>query len=306
MKKIIHFTKYFSLKLKTSNSSFAATFLAYHLILSFIPLLVFLLQMLSFVAPGFDQLILKTLNTLPKDIQQVFSTVVENVFHVSSSLSIVALFSALWIGSQGFLGLTLTLNSIFEIPSNDKIDFFKKIPFFDRIFSVFYTIAFLVVMASLLIFNIFTNEIISLIQNISEQFGTPLLKDLSDGLIFMMSLILPFLLSIGVFMFFYKFSSIFYKHHYMPFDALFIGSLVVTIAIFLLSLFYKISNALFSSGGNPVYGSLGSVMVAFVWLMTVCQCIVLGGVFIKTYIDVVKHKKTYTQLLLEPLAKQQR
>lgn len=301
MKKITHFIKYFLMKLNTSDTSFAAPFLAFHLLLSFIPLLVFLLQMLSLITNGFDTLIVNYIDSLPTDIRNVLVPIIQNVFETSSSLSIIAIISALWAGSQGFLGLILTLNRIFEIDTTKKVGILKKIPFFDRIFSVIYTIAFLVVMAVLLIFNVFNTEIINIIKTISSNLGTPLLKDVSDSLIFVVSLLLPLLVSIAMFMFFYKFSSAFYKDHSIPFDAAFFGSLFVTIAIFLLSLSYKISNHFFASGGNPVYGSLGSVMVALVWLLGICQCIILGGVFIKTYIDVVKEKKTY-----EPLSSNQK
>lgn len=292
MKKIIHFIKYFFMTLKAGDTSFAAPFLAFHLLLSFIPLLVFLLQMLSLITKGFDTLLLSYVASLPIDIRNVLIPIIENVFHTSSSLSIVAIISALWIGSQGFLGLTLTLNRIFGVDTTKKIGVFKKIPFFDRIFSIIYTIAFLVVMAVLLVFNIFNTEIINIIQTISSNLGTPLLKDVSDSFILVVSLLLPFLLSVAIFMFFYKFSSAFYEDHSIPFDAAFFGSLLVTIAVFGLSLSYKISNHFFSSGGNAVYGSLGSVMVSLVWLLGICHCVILGGVFIKTYIDVVKHKKT--------------
>lgn len=297
MNKIIHFIKYFFIKLKTSDTSFAAAFLAFHLLLSFIPLLVFLLQMLSFVTKGFDALLLSYVQSLPIDIRNVLIPIIDNIFHTSSSLSIVAIVSALWIGSQGFLGLTLTLNRIFEIDTTQKIGIFNKIPFFNRIFSIIYTLSFLIVMTVLLIFNIFNTEIIAFIQTISANFGTPMLKDLSEGVVFMLSILVPFILSIAIFMFFYSFSIVFYDNAHIPLDAAFFGSLIVTIAIFGLSFGYKIANTFFSIGANPVYGSLGSVMVALVWLMGICNCVIFGGIFIKTYIDVIKQKKTYEQLL---------
>lgn len=297
MKKIIHFFKYFFLKLKMSDTSFAAPFLAFHLLLSFIPLLVFLLQMLSFVTTGFDTLLLSYVKSLPVDIRNVLIPIIENVFQTSSSLSILAIISALWVGSQGFFGLTLTLNRIFEIDTTQKIGILNKIPFFNRIFSLVYTISFLAVMAVLLIFNVFNAEIIGLIQTVSSNVGTPMLKDLSESVVSMLSILVPTILSIVIFMFFYSFSIVFYDKAHIPLDASFFGSLIVTIAIFGLSVGYKLFNVYFSSGGNPVYGSLGSVMVALVWLLGICHCVILGGVFIKTYIDVIKRKKTYEQLL---------
>lgn len=297
MKKTTHFIKYFFLKLKTSDTSFVAPFLAFHLLLSFIPLLVFLLQMLSFVSSGFDTLLLNYVTSLPIDIRNVLIPIIENVFHTSSSLSIVAIVSALWVGSQGFLGLTLTLNRIFEIDTTQKIGILNNVPFFNRIFSLIYALSFLVVMAVLLIFNIFNSEIITLIQTVSTNFGTPMLKDLSEGVVFMLSILFPLILSVTIFMFFYSFSIVFYDNAHIPLDASFLGSLIVTTAIFGLSMGYKLFNNLFSIGVNPVYGSLGSVMVALVWLLGICHCVILGGVFIKTYIDVIKQQKTYEQLL---------
>lgn len=100
---------------------------------------------------------------------------------------------------------------------------------------------------------------------------------------------MPFILSILIFMFLYKYSPSFDDKTNITFFESFLGALVATIGIGLVTFFYRFTNDVLTKSPS-IYGSLGSVLVTLVWLMTICQMIVFGAIFIKTYIEVIKVK----------------
>lgn len=282
MNKIKSFGKYFIKKNSEGSSELAPAYLGYYLLLSFIPLLMFMGQVIVYVVPDFAGFMFGLTSQLPNDIKNLFDPIIENILNSqSSSLSIFAIGSALFAGSKGFLGLKKTLNQIFEVESS------SKIPFFDIIFSIFYTILFIIFLAVVLLFSVFNEKIIGIVREFTT--NIEIIGILSNILLDGIGLIMPFILAILIFMFLYKFSPSFDDKTNITFFESFLGALVATIGIGLVTFFYRFTNDVLTKSPS-IYGSLGSVLVTLVWLITICQMIVFGAIFIKTYIEVIKVK----------------
>lgn len=280
MKKIKNFGLHFIKLLSDNEADFASTYLAYHLLLSFIPLLVFLSQVLIYIAPGFEEMVYSLMAQLPNDVKNIFMPVIENIFKSqSSSLSIIAILSSIWLGSRGFLGLIKSLNKIFAV------DLTGKIPFYEIIFSVLYTIAFMVLMASILLFTVFNDKIAELILKFTDKY--PLLYNIAEFFFNGLNTIMPLILAIIIFIIFYRYAPSFNRGNRISLFSATIGASFTTLGIALVTIFYKFTNDTLSRSPS-IYGSLGSILVTLVWLLAICQMIIYGAVFIKTYLD-MKH-----------------
>lgn len=282
MKKIKEFISYFMKKNSEGSSELASAYLGYYLLLSFIPLLMFMGQVIVYVVPNFSEILYDLTRQLPNDIENLINPVIENLISSqSSSLSIIAIGSALFAGSKGFLGLKKSLNQIFEVESK------SKIPFFDIIFSVLYTIVFIIFLAVILLFSVFNDKIINMIKGLTT--NIQIIDVISGILLDGLGMLMPFLLAILIFIFFYRYAPSFTKENRITFVEAFIGAVVATIGIALVTFFYRFTNDVLTSSPS-IYGSLGSILLALVWLMTICQMIVLGAIFTKTYIEVIESR----------------
>ncbi|EHR33325.1 YihY family protein [Helcococcus kunzii ATCC 51366] len=280
MKKIKNFGLHFIKLLSENEADFASTYLAYHLLLSFIPLLVFLSHVLIYIAPGFQDLVYNLMRQLPNDVKNIFMPIIENIFNSqSSSLSIIAILSSIRLGSRGFLGLVKALNKIFEV------DLTGKIPFYEIIFSVFYTVIFMVLMASILLFTVFNDTIAELILKFTDRY--PVLSNIASFFFSGLNSVMPLIFSIVIFIVFYRYAPSFNRGNRISFKSATIGAAFATLGIALVTLFYRFTNDTLSRSPS-IYGSLGSLLVTLVWLLAICQMIIYGAIFIKTYTD-MKH-----------------
>nr|WP_276938160.1 YihY/virulence factor BrkB family protein [Helcococcus sueciensis] len=288
MRKIENFIRYFIIKMTKSESDVASAYLAFYIILAFIPLVSFLSNMIVFVVPNFVEFVYEITENLPKDVQNILNPLFDSLFGgSSSSLSIVSIISALWLGSRGFQGLITALNKIFDVNSN------SKIPFYTKIFSVIYTIAFMIVLASILLFNVFNEKILLIIKSIAERFD--LIDGFGDFLVNGITTILPLIFTILVLAFFYRFAPSFERYKAPEFKSIILGSIVGTLGVAFMTFFYRYTNDVLTKKPS-VYGSLGSILVTLVWLLAICNMIIIGAVFIKTFEDVVINKKTIKDL----------
>lgn len=288
MRKLENFIRYFIMKMTKSESDVASAYLAFYIILAFIPLVSFLSNIIVFVVPNFVDFIYEITKNLPNDVQNILTPLFDGLLGASSSsLSIVSIVSALWLGSRGFQGLIIALNKIFDVNAQ------SKIPFYTKIFSVIYTIAFMIILASILLFNVFNEKILNIIKAITKRFG--LIDGFGDFLVNGITTILPLVFTILVLAFFYRFAPSFKKYKAPEFISIMLGSIVGTLGIAFMTFFYRFTNDVLTKKPS-VYGSLGSLLVTLVWLLAICNMIIIGGVFIKTFEDVVINKKTIKDL----------
>lgn len=280
-KKIYRIVKTLVKRIKKSNFSYTSSFLAYSILLSLIPMLIFLSQVLALVNPGFEDSLFKAINYLPDSSKYILQNLLTGMISIrSSSLSLLALISWMWLGSRGFSGLVNTLNEIFGINKNKSF-------IFDKAFGLVYLIGFCLILVALLVFNVFNERIIGFLEQyikIEEVF--PKLYDfLLQGFLSLIPLIMMSLM----FLFFYKFAPAVDKDHKIPFGPALIGSLFTSIAIALITTIYSYAQNL--SKMNLYYGSMAGILALLVWLLMICQAIIIGAELIASIMEVNKKVK---------------
>lgn len=275
------FAKRLFKRIKNSHFSYSSSFLAYSLILSFIPMVIFLSQVLSYVNDSFDDLLFQAIGYLPESTSLILTPLLRGMISIrSSGLSILAFISWLWLGSRGFLGLVQTINEIFDV--ENKPNFIIK-----KISGVLYMIGFVIIFAGLLFFNVFNKNIISFIETY-----TPIAEvapGIYDLLVNGITSLMPLLMMTVLFVFFFKFAPATDKETQIPWDAAFIGSIFTSIAIILITLIYSYTQEL--SSMNVYYGAMAGILALLVWLLMICQAIVLGAEITATYIEMKNRNK---------------
>lgn len=277
-KKIYRIIKTLVRRIKKSNFSYTSSFLAYSILLSLIPMLIFLSQILASVNPEFEDSLFKAINYLPESSKYILKNLLTGMISIrSSSLSLLALISWIWLGSRGFSGLINALNEIFGINKNRSF-------IFDKAFGLVYLIGFCLILVALLVFNVFNERIIGFLEQytrIEEVF--PRLYDfLLQGFLSLIPLIMMGIM----FLFFYKFAPAVDKDHKIPFGPALIGSLFTSIAIALITTIYSYTQNL--SKMNLYYGSMAGILAILVWLLMICQAIVIGAELIASIMEVNK------------------
>lgn len=254
-------------RIKSSNFDQSSTFLAYHLILSFIPMIIFISQVLGYINNSFDDSLIKSMDYLPENIKMILDPVLTQMVNVrSSGLSFLAAFSWLWLGSRGFQGLIKTLNQIFDINKNRNF-------IVEKLVSIIYMISFIIIFAGILTFNVFNKHILSLIEQYTEiKTRLPFIYNL---LLSGIGSLAPFTILTIIFFFFFKFATP-NRNERLSFKSAFIGALIVGFGIATTTFIYTYINDNLSKI-NVYYGSLGGILALLVWILTICQVIVFGA-----------------------------
>lgn len=247
--------------------AFASSFLAYSLILSFIPMFIFISQMLSYLNASFDDMIMNAIAYLPDSSEAILVPLIEGLISVrSSGLSILALVSWLWLGSRGFLGLVQTLNKVFDVKN-------KPNAILSKVLGVVYMLGFIAIFAGLLLFNVFNKKILAFIDQYTElrSYSPEIYDVLVNGFLSLF----PILMMIVMLGIFFKFAPSTSKEERIPWSSAFIGATVSSVATILITLLYSYSQN--NSSMNLYYGSMAGILALLVWLLMICQAIVTGG-----------------------------
>lgn len=265
-------------KMRDSNFNLSPSFLAYSLLLSFIPMLIFLSQLLSIANASFGDSIIKAIDYLPDSSKAFLLPFVKEVLSLrSTSLSILALFSWVWLGSRGFSGLVGSLNEIFKVNKNRGI-------IFDKIFGFIYLIGFSLIILGLLVFNVFNKKILYLIRKYTaiEEIAPNIVQFFVNGLTSMMPLIIMTIM----FLFFFKFAPATDREHKIPFKYALIGSIFTAVSIALITLIYSYTQNI--SKMNLYYGAMAGILAILIWLLMICQAILFGAIIIASLIEMEK------------------
>lgn len=265
--KFLDFVKVFLYKAKNLDVAFASSFLAYSLLLSFIPMFIFISQILSYLNASFGDMLMKGIEYLPDSSQAILVPLIQGLISVrSSGLSILALVSWLWLGSRGFLGLVQTLNNVFDV--EDKPNFILS-----KILGVVYMLGFIVIFAALLLFNVFNKKILSFIEQYTDlrSYSPQLYDVLVNGFLSLFPIIMMIIM-LGIF---FKFAPSTNKENRIAWSSSFLGATVSSISTILITLVYSYTQN--NSSMNTYYGSMAGILALLVWLLMVCQAIVIGG-----------------------------
>lgn len=251
-------------KIKSENILDTGAMLAYYMLFSLFPLLIFILNITAMVASGYQALILNYIQVFPDNIIAILEPSIISIIKSSSStLLSFSLLLSLWSGSNGVIKLMNEVSKAFK--SRAKRGFITE-----RLMGIFFTIAFGAIMIILLLSNVFGRQIYLKITSIlgpSKGF---------DTIWTVATQVFPFFIMIVVFTLLYRFSPQKDIKKKLTYQEVLIGavftSLVWTCITYVFSFFVNT----FSSF-DKTYGSLAGIIALLLWLYLSSITVILGA-----------------------------
>lgn len=275
-------------RFKDDNLSGTSAQIAYYLILSFFPFLLFLINLLSFTSLSSDLLLTNFQRFLPQDSADWLKDILtQTVQSKSTVLLIVGMVSALWSSTKGVLAITRGLNKAYDVKEDRGIVKIRILSFLSAI-----TLSVIIVLSLLtLVFGeIISTFIINLIGT-SRNFS-------------FVGTFLQYLISF--FLIFFMFSLVYKKlpNRKLKFKEIWIGSIFSTFAWVGASLIFSIYVNNFANY-SKVYGGIGGIIALLIWLFLTTLIILIGGEINAIYLY-LKNKRSidkYETFRLKPFEK---
>lgn len=251
--------------------------LAYHLMMSIFPFLIFLLNLLSFTPLGHVEVIGNMMEFLPVDTATVLQPILLDLIRSrSGALLSFSLVLALWSGSNAMMQIIQVMNRAFNL--EDKRNFLVK-----RVLSVLYTVLLAVMILVTLLGPIFGDTIIgALFSIIGVQPFLATLWAWMKRLIPVITLILGFALM-------YRFAPGFPREKSISFREALIGAAAASIGWLVASFGFSYYVNNFGNYANT-YGSLGGIIVLLIWLYLTSIMILIGAEISASFVFVKRAK----------------
>ena len=263
-KKWMLFADQLAFRFQDDNVSSIGSQLAYYLVLSIFPFLIFLLNMVQFTPLASKDILDSIVTVLPGDTQSMIKDIVIGIIDGSSgTLLSISVLAGLWTASSGIMHLLKAINKAYDYKEHRS---FVKIKLISLVFTLILALVIVLVFGSLIFGELIGQKIFQLV-NISSAFTIiwPILR-IGISLIFM---ILTFTLL-------YKFGPSFPKGSRTSFKAALPGAIFVTLGWIGASLLFSFYVNNFGKY-SVTYGSLGGIIVFLIWLYISSIIIVLGG-----------------------------
>lgn len=238
--------------------------LAYYLMLSFFPFLIFLLNIAAFTPLGQEGVMNELFSVLPHETSALLSPIVSDIISSrSAGLLSISLILALWSGSTGINALILSMGKAFDIENAHAL-------WIKRILSVLYTIMLAVLILLVVGGPIFGDAIIHFVNtHFFEMRGL-------TTIIGLIVRIVPFVLMVIAFVIMYKWGPGFPENRRITIKEAFIGAMAATFLFVVISFGFSFYVNNFGNYANT-YGTLGGVIVLLVWLYLGSVTIMMGA-----------------------------
>ena len=254
------FMIYFIIKVKNDDIFALGAQLAYYLILSFFPFLIFLMTIIGFSKLDSMQIIEGLSAILPSSVFELTSTiVVEVVENQYTGLLGVSIVLSMWAASSAFRAVTKGINKAYNLKENRS--FIKR-----AIIALICTFALAFTIVIALVLLVFGNLIGDLL--ISYIPYNALVGKLWNLLRYIMVLAIMICIFAGI-------------YRYTPAKRIswreaFPGAIVSTIGWLIVSLGFSFYINNFSNY-SKIYGGLGAVIILITWLYLTSIILILGG-----------------------------
>lgn len=256
LKNILWFTNKYG---KDDISAHSAQ-VSFFVMISFFPLLLFLLTLIQYTPLTEDVIINLTSRIMPSALNDMLNPWIKELFGKSSktliSLSIV---TTLWAGSKGFLGIISCIQKIYDIKEERKF-------YHVRILAIFYMIIFSVLIIVSMIVLVYGNQIILFIEY-------NFLKNTTsyNQLIYSRPII-----SLLLFILFFSLLYVFVPNRKLSFKSQLPGAFLASILWITYSYLYSLYIDNFA---NPtsLYGSLAYIVLFMLWLFGCANIIFIGA-----------------------------
>lgn len=249
-------------RLKRVEISALAAQLAYFFLLSFFPLLIFLVTLLPYLNLETTQVYAFLVNVLPDEVYKLIeNTLNEILTNRNSSLLSIGVLGTIWSASKGINALIRSLNKAYDTEGRAGI--------LDRGLSLVFTIALVIVIAVALLLPVFGQQIghfLFSIVGIEEQF-----ESVWHRLRWSIPPLLIFIVLMGIYWFVPNTSPRLKVMGVWP------GAMFATLAWLAVTYgfsFYINNFANYSA----TYGSIGGVIILMLWLYFTGIILIFGGV----------------------------
>ena len=250
------------LRLQRVEVSALAAQLAYFFLLSFFPLLIFLVTLLPYLNFDTTQVYAFLVNVMPDEVYRLIEDTLNEILTIrNSSLLSIGVLGTIWSASKGVNALIRALNKAYDTETRGSI--------IDRGLSLVFTIAFVIVIAVALLLPVFGQQIghfLFSIVGIEEQF-----EIVWERLRWSMPLLLIFIVLMGIYWVVPNTSPRLKLIGVWP-GALF--STLAWLAVTYVFSFYISNFANYSA----TYGSIGGVIILMLWLYFTGIILIFGGI----------------------------
>lgn len=272
--RVIGTLRYYAKRFSSFHISTYAASASFFAITAIFPLLMLILSILSFTPLGTEVFLQGVTRVIPPAFRSIFQFLAEDVQHTDAFALSFSLIATLWTASKSMLGLLDGLNSIADI--NDTRNFIFK-----RIICIIYMLILILGLILMLALQVFGNAIQALLlrylPNLSGLFSI-LMSFKGIALFVIIALLLALIYA-------------FFPHQKMRFVMQLPGAVCTSAAWLGFSALYSmyVDHVMRSSS---LYGSIGIVIFAMLWVYFCMYIIFLGAVINRLYPSVLKGKKT--------------
>lgn len=270
---MIDFIIYFIIKIKNDDIFALGAQLAYYLILSFIPFLMFLMTLIGFSNLSSIEVLNGMRTVLPDSVfELVKSTVIEVVDKQYTGILGMSIALAMWAASSGFRAVIKGVNKAYDIKENRS---FIKLVFIAILFTFSLAIVIILTLAMLVFGDLIGRYLSSILP--------------FHNAIVMTWNVLRYIIVIA--MMILTFASI---YRYTPAEKrrwreVYPGAIATTIGWIVVSIgfSYYVNNF---SNYSRLYGSLGAVFVLMTWLYITSMILILGAEINSVKVLIKEHR----------------
>ncbi len=282
------FIKMMFSKIKNGDLVSTGAMLAYFMLFSLFPFLMFFLNIIGFIAEGKESVIFRALEFLPANVMEMVKPVVTSLINSSSgTLLSVTLIIALWSGSNGIMKLMREINEAF---GNEEGRGFVL----DRLLSILFTVALSFLLIIMISGRVFGNVIINAVYSIIGE-------NRLIGMIWeYFRALAPIIFMIIIFTLLYKFAPNRKDIKVSFLDAL-PGSIFTSVSWILISRAFAFYVDNFGNY-DKTYGSLGGIIVLLTWLYLSSMIMILGA-YLSSSFMYIRCMKDYNKTIFANIKK---
>ena len=263
-KKWMLFIDQMAYRFQDDNVTAIGSQLAYYLVLSIFPFLIFLLNMVQFTPLASGDILRSLTSVLPADTANMIKDIINGIIDGSSgTLLSISVIAGLWTASSGIMQLIKAINKAYDYDESRSFVILKLVAI---VFTLILAVVIVLVFGLLIFGELIGQKVFSMV-NISSAF-TVVWPILRIGLT-LVSMILTFT-------FLFKFAPAFPKGSRTTVKGALPGAIFTTLGWVLASVAFSFYVNNFGKY-SVTYGSLGGIIVFLIWLFISSIIIVLGG-----------------------------
>lgn len=252
--------KRFNCKLRHDDVSAYASSIAFFLFLSLIPLLILICFLLPYTPFSEADLMIACMNLVPKQMNPWMIGLISQVYDKPRGILPITFLITIWSAGKGMLALMRALNRINDVV--EERGYFKL-----RIISSFYTIIILVILVFTFVLGVFGRNILKCL--IEQTIG---ILEVRSGVIAIVSFLVMIVVTVLAFSGIYTYipnKKLIFKYQ-IP------GAVFVASAWSIFTFGFSLYVEYFS--GFTTYGTLGTIVLFWLWLYFCCYIMLLGAV----------------------------